>query len=70
MHTPVSQPSYWGRARFYSLFGEKQKALDNLEEAYRQRVFMLPFVKADPAFDNLRAEPRFTELLKKMNLAE
>ncbi len=69
-HVPASRPSYWSRARFYSLFGEKEKALDNLEEAYRQRVFMLAFVKADPVFDSLRAEPRFTELLKNMNLAE
>jgi adenylate cyclase len=67
---PLSEPGYWDRAWYYANFGDKEKALDNLEQAYRHRVFMLAFVKADPVFDNLRSEPRFTELLKKMNLAE
>lgn len=67
---PLSKSTHYERAWYYALFGEKEKALDNLEDAYENKQFMLAFVRADPVFDNLRAEPRFTELLKKMNLAQ
>jgi hypothetical protein len=29
---------------------------------------MMAWVKADPVFDNLRSEPRYQEILRKMNL--
>jgi DNA-binding winged helix-turn-helix (wHTH) protein/TolB-like protein/lipoprotein NlpI len=57
-------------ARTYSFLGEKEKALDNLEAAYRDRAFMLAFVKADPIFDNLRTEPRYQIILRNMGLQE
>jgi len=59
----------------YSLFvthaklGEKEKALEWLEKSYESHNFMLPFANADPMFDNLRTEPRFQAVLRKMNLA-
>jgi TolB-like protein/Tfp pilus assembly protein PilF len=49
--------------------GDKEKALDNLEKAFENKeTFSMPFVKADPVFDSLRDEPRYKELLRKMNL--
>jgi len=47
--------------------GEKQKALDLLETAYKQRSWELVFMQAEPWLDDLRAEPRFIELVRKMN---
>jgi len=55
-------------ARIYAFLGDKEKALDNLERAFDNRAFMMTWVKAEPAFDNLRAEPRYQAILKKMNL--
>jgi hypothetical protein len=47
--------------------GEKQQALDLLESAYEQRSWELVFLQVVPWLDDLRAEPRFLELVKKMN---
>jgi TolB-like protein/cytochrome c-type biogenesis protein CcmH/NrfG len=48
--------------------GEKQKALDTLEKAVDRRAFLAPFLKVDPQYDELRNEPRFQNILRKMNL--
>lgn len=53
---------------FYAFLGEKGKALDNLERAFQARAFMMAWVKAEPAFDNLRSEPRYQAILKNMGL--
>lgn len=52
----------------HAFLGEKEKALDNLERAYEGRAFLAAFVKVNPLFDNLRAEPRYQAILRKMNL--
>lgn len=54
----------WLRA----LNGEKEKALDDLERAYKQRAFMSAWIKVDPVFDGIRNEPRYQAILKKMHL--
>ncbi|MBS1792217.1 MAG: winged helix-turn-helix domain-containing protein [Acidobacteria bacterium] len=56
-------------AQSEAFLGNKEKALDSLEKAYEKRaLFTMPFVRVDPVFDNLRGEPRFQEILRKMNL--
>jgi Tfp pilus assembly protein PilF len=52
---------------FVSL-GEKEKAMDWLEEAYNQRSAYLISINPDLVFDGLRNEPRFLSLLKKIGL--
>jgi serine/threonine protein kinase/Tfp pilus assembly protein PilF len=39
-----------------------------LEKAYEQRNVNMRFIKVNPAFDNIRSDPRYKEILKKMNL--
>ena len=51
-----------------AFLGENDKALDYLEKAADRRIFLLVFVKADPVFDNLRDEPRYRAVLRKMGL--
>ena len=60
--------SYYALVKFYSLLGEKEKALDALEKSWENREFMLPFVNVDPLFDSLRSEPRFQEVFRQMGL--
>jgi DNA-binding winged helix-turn-helix (wHTH) protein/TolB-like protein/Tfp pilus assembly protein PilF len=55
-------------ARFYALIGEREKALERLEFAINGRGFATLFIKADPVFDDLRNEPRYLEVLRKMKL--
>ena len=46
--------------------GEKRQAIDLLDRAYEQRSWELVFLQVEPWLDELRAEPRFTELIEKM----
>lgn len=54
-------------ATIYSFIGEKEKALDCLEISSVNSGFLAVFVKADPVFDPLRYEPRYQEILRRMN---
>jgi TolB-like protein/Tfp pilus assembly protein PilF len=55
-------------ARMYAGLGETQGALDWLERAYDQRTWSLYLLKVEPMYDNLRGEPRFQALVRKMRL--
>jgi len=46
--------------------GETQQAIDLLDTAYEQRSWELVFLQVEPWLDELRAEPRFTELIERM----
>jgi len=49
--------------------GEKDRALDWLEKGLEWRDASMPVVKIHPIYDDLRAEPRFHAVLKRMRLA-
>jgi serine/threonine protein kinase/Flp pilus assembly protein TadD len=55
-------------ATVYIGLGEKDQAFEWLEKAYEARNFGLILLKVDPWFDNLRSDPRFQDLLRRMNL--
>ena len=54
-------------AALYNGLGDTEKALDSLEKALTDRDSLMVFLKVEPKWDNLRSEPRFIELMKKMN---
>jgi tetratricopeptide (TPR) repeat protein len=56
------------QAELYSLLDEKDQAFEWLEKAYRERSSKLTDLKLDPDFDNLRSDPRFTALVRKIGL--
>jgi TolB-like protein/Flp pilus assembly protein TadD len=45
---------------------DRASTMDWLEEAFNQRAGGLPKINVDPMFDDLRVEPRFQELLRKI----
>lgn len=51
-------------------FPGKELALSKLRHDVEQNVFTLPYINVDPAYDSLRDEPRFQEILRKMNLPD
>jgi tetratricopeptide (TPR) repeat protein len=55
-------------AQVYAFREESDKSLEWLERAYKQRDGGLSGIKTDPLFKNLRHDPRYNELLKKMHL--
>ena len=61
---------YGDLAVVYARSGQKEKALHALELAATKNDSRLKYIKVDPAFDSLRDEPRFLELIKKMNFPQ
>lgn len=52
----------------YAGLGQNDRAFDFLEQAYEERSFDLPyFLRADLRMDNLRSDPRFKDLMHRMN---
>ncbi len=61
--------SDYGFAMVYAGLGEKEQALAALQKAFDERDEYTPYINVDPFFDSLRHDPRFTDLLRRMNLA-
>ncbi len=57
-----------GIASYYTYAGEKDRALDWLETAFQEKIQNLIYLNVYPKWDPLRDEPRYQELLRKMNL--
>jgi TolB-like protein/Tfp pilus assembly protein PilF len=55
-------------AEAYSVLGEKDGAFEFLEAAHQERVSALISLGVRPTFDNLRSDPRFADLLRRMRL--
>lgn len=62
-------PSYFYTAVAHAALDEKDQAFEWLERAYEERNLVV-WLKVEPLLDNLRDDPRFVELLKKMGLEE
>ena len=60
--------SSFSRATVYIGLGETDLAFKWLEQAYQERLWYMALLAVDPLFDRLRADPRFTDLLRRMNL--
>ncbi len=54
-------------ARGFAALGDKEKACEFLEKAVQQRDGLLTILKTDQNFDELRDEPRFQAILKKLS---
>jgi hypothetical protein len=56
-------------ATIYAGLGDKDKAFEFLDKAYRERSLNLSWhINADLRIDNLRSDPRFRVLLRRMGL--
>jgi len=47
---------------------ENDLALERLQQAYREHAFELSTLKMTPAFDVLKSDPRYTDLVRKLGL--
>lgn len=57
-------------AKSYMDFGDKERALKFLEWSYEERQFFVVTLNVDPLWDDLRTEPRFIALMKKMGFGK
>jgi tetratricopeptide (TPR) repeat protein len=55
-------------ALVYNGLGEHDKAFASLERAYAQRSPGMVFLKVEPKWNNLRSDPRFQDLLRRLRL--
>ena len=55
-------------AQIYACIGEKDLAFEWLNKAYEERNPLLVYAKVMPYCDNLRPDPRFASLLKRLGL--
>ena len=53
----------------YNGLGYREKTLRWLERGYQQRDPRMVFLKAEPKWNNLRNDPRFINLLRRMNFS-
>ena len=54
----------------YIGLGEKDKAFEWLEKSYELREAWMIHLKVDPIFDSLRSDPRFQDLVDRMNFPD
>ncbi len=57
-------------ATIYAGLGNKEKAMELLQQCLKQREWQLVWLKVDPFWANLRDEARFVELVKTVGLEE
>ena len=58
----------WQICTLYCRAGMKEEALEWLEKAFEEHDSNMPYISIDPLFTFLRDEPRFKNLLIKMDL--
>lgn len=66
--TKHAQDSAFQIAGVFAWRSDKEKALEWLERAYKQRYGGLSDIKIDPLLRSLHADPRYNALLRKMKL--
>ncbi|MGZ5492095.1 MAG: tetratricopeptide repeat protein [Thermoanaerobaculia bacterium] len=60
--------SSFGIAMVHAGLRENKAALDRLEKAYQEHAFELAHLNVTAAFDSLRSDPRFRDLVKRVGL--
>ncbi|MBA3247546.1 MAG: hypothetical protein H0T63_05625 [Pyrinomonadaceae bacterium] len=63
-----SDEIYFRGAEFNAQAGNKDKAFEYLEKSYQRREMWMAYLQVDPRLDSLRADPRFAELVRRVEL--
>ncbi|MFL5490535.1 MAG: TPR end-of-group domain-containing protein [Gemmatimonadales bacterium] len=64
---PTAVPPYL-EACVQAALGERSKAFASLDQAMVERSELLPYLRIDPRLDQLRADPRYSRLVKRLQL--
>lgn len=57
-------------AEIHLALGEREQALNELENAYKERSSWMVWLKVDPLLDDLRPDPRFQDLMRHAGLLQ
>ncbi len=66
---PAGSPAFYA-AMIYAQMGEVNLAFDWLEKAYEDREVEMYWLKVEPPFEPIRSDPRFQDLLNRMNFPD
>lgn len=64
---PAHDHVFYRLAAVYLALGDKDRAINLIEKDYRQHSNWLTYLKVDPVMDPLRGDPRFKQLMHKLN---
>lgn len=67
---PQKEQDYVDIGELYARLGEKDQAFEWLEKAYAERSDGLLRLKEDLGFDNIRSDPRYADLLRRIGLPQ
>jgi len=62
--------SPYGVAMIYAGLGDKEQTLAWLEKAHQQRFWQMVFLKVEPELDDLRSDPRFVDLMRRVGFSQ
>jgi len=62
----ANDTNYFRRAGVNAQIGNLDRAFEFLNKAYEERSAMMPIVKIEPMLDPLRGDPRYAELVRRM----
>ncbi|MGI8640934.1 MAG: tetratricopeptide repeat protein, partial [Pyrinomonadaceae bacterium] len=65
-----NKPNPQELAVLYDALGMTEEVFAQLEKSYAERDLDLPYIGIDPNYDNLRSDPRFQDLLRRMGLPQ
>jgi eukaryotic-like serine/threonine-protein kinase len=65
-----SYVDFYQLATIYAGLGAKDEAFRLLEKGYQQRSAGMLYVLIDPFWDNVRSDPRYTDLLRRVGLSQ
>ena len=57
----------YGMALIFAGLNDREQAIHWLQKAYEDRSHWLVWLNLDPRFDNVRSDPRFADLLRRMH---
>ena len=60
----------FGVAMLYAPLGHPSEAIASLEKAYSARSAGMAYIKSSPVFDPIRSDPRFQDLIRRMNFPQ
>lgn len=57
---------FYFSACLYAQIGDKDQAIEYLEKTFQHREHWMAYIQVDPRFDSIRGDPRFAELVRKV----
>ncbi len=65
-----SYVDFYQLATIYAGLGEKDETFRLLEQGYEERSAGMLYLAVDPFWDNIRSDPRYADLLRRMGLPQ